>query len=158
MSKILDEVLARLPSLSAKEREIAGHRLLALAVTDVPKNEPDWLFDGIIKELQRRGILGTYRVTLRDAGESAQTYSYYAGAVKTALLEGIRYKPKPPELISLGALAARALADDLEHGPAPISLKVLLRNTDRIPSAVEKSFPGYLGCGLLGQVIMFKGD
>lgn len=115
---------------------------------------PDWLLDGIITELRRRGVIGPQsRPPMRVVLSLLPDYVEQAEAVRLGLLAGVRYKPQPPELLSLGAFAARALADDMDGGPAPVCLQTMLQGLPKMLGAVDKAFPGYLGCGLLGFVL-----
>jgi hypothetical protein len=159
MTADLTEILRRLPRLAPSELEKVAGRLTALRGTASVKadNAPDWLLDGIIIELRRRGVIGpTARPGLAQMRAFAPDYVNQSEEVRAGLLQGIRYKPRPPELSQLGAFAARALADDLEGGPAPVCLEVMVRNLPKMLGAVDNCFPGYLGCGLLGHLMRLK--
>ena len=151
----VEAILKSLPTLSEAELKRISDRIVALRVTaSKPVEDDDWLFAGIVWELRRRGVLApSSRPPVRSTTSFAPKYPEEAKDVRKGLLAGINFKPRSADLYALGALAARALADDLEGGPAPICLQVMLQNTHRMLGAVDKSYPNYLRCGLLGHLL-----
>lgn len=60
------------------------------------------------------------------------------------------------ERYALGKMVARALRDYLvwqEH----FGLKSMLAQVDKIPEALDASFPGYIASGMLGVLIKVRG-
>lgn len=114
-----------------------------LPAVDTPPSD-DYLLMGIEYELRRRGLLGS-----REKLWGVSPKFHRVSASVRATLEERAGKIAPPQRIALGRLCARALADYLDNGPAPISGKLLLDNAHKTMTAVENSFPGYLATGLL---------
>lgn len=156
MRPLLKQVLTILPKLTEAELAEVGRRLSvnrALAGSSAAEGD-DWLFSGIVAELKRRGILAaSAKPAKSNFRRAAPNYDREAAAARDALAKGLSYQPTPVDLLSLGALAARSLADDLEGGPAPICLAVMAQNVQRVVGAVDKDFPDYLRCRQLGFIL-----
>lgn len=107
----------------------------------------DYLFDGCLFELRRRGLMRRDGIIARNRIPS----NYYedAAEVRKLLAGHVGNKLKPVELASLGRLLARCLADYLERGMVPILPKTLLQNISKVPVALDAAYPGYLEAGLL---------
>lgn len=154
-SKALKEVIERLPKLSQKDLGEVRKRL-EFFVQSSPEETPlkDWLFNGIMSELRRRGLESrSARPPVSEIKRAAPSYQMDAERVRTALLAGLSFKPSPPELNILGVLSARALLEDLDGGPAPVCLQTMLQNVSKIPGAVDRCYPGYLASKLLGILV-----
>jgi hypothetical protein len=151
----LKEILHLIDRLKPDElAELSRHltALRGLGPTKGAKGDCAWLTAGILVELRRRGLL-SFSPSAADVRRLAPRYETDAVAVCTTLLRATEGRLKPHELIRFGSLAARALCDDLEGGPAPVSLKVALINVAQIPGAVDKAYPGYLENGWLGALV-----
>jgi hypothetical protein len=130
------------------------------SATSGPQTGADWLFDGILYELQRRGL--SYPKLPKDRLNSLAP-NYFADSVPIMTnlrVELLRVKKRIPgatlrqaELDALGRKAARELARLLQGGPAPMSLRTMLVNVLRIPEALEASYPGYLASGMILHLI-----
>lgn len=163
----LAAVLRMIPNLTSVEKAQALARLKATslgvdggrALAEVP-DAADWLLEGMYFELRRRGLLGAQeRVPARQVQRLAPDWNSAAGAVRKLLAERLRYfgaahSPRYAIMLSLGNVAARALADYLEAGQVPIGLKVLLTNVGKVPQAIDRSFPSYLESGMLHCLVV----
>ena len=90
---------------------------------------------------------------LKATDVASAAYANAASHVREGLLRGVKFKPGTAELDALGELAAECLASDLENGPAPVSLQLMLRHTDQILAAVDNGFPGYMRSRQLGLAL-----
>lgn len=155
MRPLLKQVLTILPKLTEAELAEVGRRLsVNRALAGPPAEGDDWLFSGIVAELKRRGILSASAKPVKSSfRRAAPNYDREAASARDALVRGLNYRPTPVDLLSLGTLAARSLADDLEGGPAPICLAVMAQNVQRVVGAVDKDFPDYLRCRQLGFIL-----
>ena len=162
-----DTILTLLPRLSAQEiREL---RLLLdnyhVAPEDRPREEVDWLFDGVRAELQRRG-LGCPPLTAKFIRSVAPEAPAEAARVRETLLESWRRserdgQPSVTQWLALGRLCAQTLArlveswtvkdDNTTRGrkSVHVSAATMLRHLWRVPEALDASFPGYLAAGIL---------
>lgn len=157
----LKKLLAVIPTLTAPELAEVEKRLRLDRKTRVTSEEveDDWLYAGIVSELKRRGILSaSAKPPVQTLGHGAPEYNRNAKLAREALVRGLNYKPRPPDLLALGRLAARSLADDLQGGPVPICLQVLAQNVHRVVGAVDKDFPDYLRCRQLGFILQRDDD
>jgi hypothetical protein len=110
----------------------------------------DWLLEGIFSELNRRGLMAG-RVPLKRVKEIAPKYAVESERVRGLLMRGLR-RPPYVQLLSLGRVSARALADYLQSW-ASVSLQSLLQNAGKTPEALDASFPDYLSSGMLTYLI-----
>ena len=144
-------VLKHIPKLSLPELKAVQLRLSFLLGTCPSKAAPtdDWLLEGILAELRKRGLWAR-KVTF-PKNILPTYYEAKAAIVRDHLLLGVA-KPnlRPPERMSLGTLAAMALADYLMKVQVPVSPKTMLNNIEKIPLALEESYPGYWDQKLLG--------
>lgn len=150
MSPALETVLRELPHLKPEEIAKVRSRLGAAASFSkaAPIEEIDYLFDGVQCELRRRGLLGRNAVLPRRVVPVG--YEQAASEVRDHLGQSVG-SLSSLDRVALGQLAARELAAYLERGKIPISPKTLLTNIDKIPSAIDASFPGYLEAGVLSS-------
>jgi hypothetical protein len=75
--------------------------------------------------------------------------------VRNQLEEQVKTRIKEPsrtELLNLGTLSARALADYI-HAWSPVGLKPMLQFTGRTLEAIDNSYPDYLQSGMIGYLI-----
>lgn len=156
MSPELTAVLRALPKLQPHElRQIqlkAGASLALSGVTakQIIQDDPigDYLLDGVIAELRRRGLLGQSGGLFKRLMPPA--YQEASAGVRKHLNERVG-QLKAGELAALGQLSARALADYLERGRVPVSPATLMNNISKVPVAIDASFPGYLEAGVLAS-------
>src|ERR1035437_19351 len=147
-------VLKHLPKLGRPDLEKVRQRvvfLLGVAATKGNHPEQDWLLDGITSELRRRGLWSSSPIPKKLLPEG---YAAKSATVQEHLLKGLaKSNPRSVERMALGGLAATALADYLTKVKAPLGPKILLNNIEKVPLALEESFPGYCAQKLLGFCI-----
>ena len=152
----LSTVLKHLPKLGRPDLEKVRRRvvfLLGVVTPDTKGNPPeqDWLLDGITSELRRRGLWSSSPIPKKLLPEG---YAAKSATVQEHLLKGLaKSNPRSVERMALGGLAATALADYLTKVKAPLGPKILLNNIEKVPLALEESFPGYCAQKLLGFCI-----
>lgn len=143
-------------SLDAGDRKKLGLLLSKFAgkpsggIAPRPSLEADWLLTGILSELSRRGLVYRSRGG-PDVRRLAPNYEIDSSIVRDQLKQLLRVsipQPKQVELLKLGSVSARALADYLEPVTA-VGLKVLLNNAGKTLEALDRSFPGYLRSGMI---------
>lgn len=158
MTKPLASVLAHLPQLNPKELvQIRGRVNFLLGMTTDAKASPqrsdhDWLLEGLTQELRRQGLwLKNYPL---PKAIFSKDYALMAAPVRDHLLKGVgRAKLETAQLRSLGVLGTSALTHYLKKIRVPVGPKTVLINIDKIPVALEESFPGYWESGLLGSCL-----
>jgi hypothetical protein len=148
-----DKLVATLPQLTMIQIKELRARLQAL---EAPKDEPvvgDWLTNGILLELKRRGLThGTGTVWKRILPKG---YAEECAEVRGLLLQRVHRALSPAEQHVMGQIVARALADYLIVR-APLGLRGMLTNIWNVPTAMEASYPGYLGSGFME--LLLKGS
>lgn len=116
--------------------------------------ESDWLFQGVVRELKRRGLpafVGSPAM-LRSI---APNFELSSQEVRTYFEQKLSGDPKPPtrtELLALGAILGRSLAVHIEPR-MPVTLRTMLVNVGNSVEALENSFPGYLAAGMLDKLV-----
>lgn len=125
---------------SPSPKEQAGsleHWLLSqMAAVMVSVGQPDgpvWMMQGNAKslaELRRKGIV-------------VQEFCKQASAQRV-------------EQTKLLRIGLDLLYKDLRNYGVPVTPAVLLRHLHRIPATIDRHFPGYAACGLLGLIIQSK--
>ena len=159
MTTAFSQVQALIPKLAPEERtkirmlltKHAGVKESRAAIS-VNTARADWLLQGYLDELERRGQkyhvggMAQIRVLCAD-------YEMNAQAVR-ANLEEMLDEPSRAELLTLGTLIAKAL---IRRFPKlPIGLQPLLSVTGRALEALDDSFPGYIAAGMLSCLITRK--
>jgi hypothetical protein len=148
----LQEIIRKLPRLTLVEKRILLKELGSASVTPPEKSLDDWLLPGIEAELRRRG-LSHRALNQKLINRLAPNYFEESKRVREHLLGQLKpLKLKHAELISLGGIFAQALAS-YRSPVTPIGIKFMLQNVGNIPEAIEQSFPGYLGAGMLQYLI-----
>ena len=148
----LTTVLNHLPKLDIEELMKVKSKLGASLSLSGGKPEPsvteidDYLFNGIMVELRRRGLLG--RNSILTSGILSVKYRQSSAQIRALFKEQLG-ELKPVEYAALGQLAAKALADYLEQANVTIGPSVLVNNIEKVPQALDASYPGYLEAGLL---------
>ena len=146
-------ILKNLPSLTPEELEKVRQRIsVLLGLAPEPFNTQDWLLTGVTEELRRRGLwMKSYPIPSRLLPNK---YTAKSKVLQEFLLEGLgNNKPQRTECLAIAIIATRCLTDWLERSKVPISPRTVLFNLDKIPTALEYSFPGYWAQGLLGVVL-----
>lgn len=141
----VQELLRKLPELSTTDLEKVRRRLQLLRGSSAPSSATaklkaeDWLVEGFCTELRRRGLFagGRYPSLLPS------NWSEKSEGVKTFLLKGFSNKINMTEKRALAALSASQLIDYFQRGGIKVTPKLLFANVEKIPEALEASFPGY---------------
>lgn len=152
-----DQIIGLLPSLTPAERKQVASAIALLGGLESPLGPSvtdDWILAGIISYLVRRGLLAEqgalFGLKRRDA---YKTYMQKMPAIvaffaRIETQSGLYKRHRP----MLALLAARALGDLLiERGI--FSVGAMLTQIDRIPEAMDRAFPDYIACGMLGMVL-----
>ena len=152
------QIIALLPRLTQAElREVqtAIKATNTLSGPDIPEVEDDWLLGAIGVYLARKALIpergSLYHV--RGHKMAYKTYLKKLPGVMPFLTKlesdaGLTRRNRP----MLGFLCARALADQLAN-QSFFSVSTMMTMIDRIPEALDASFPGYAAAGLFGVVI-----
>lgn len=153
MSPALNSILEKLPRLNAVELQTLKVRVgaeLSLSGSSVGPTgstavSEDYVLDGLNYELKRRGLLAYSHMPKRAIPSD---FAEKSAAVRKCLSQ---YMPtlKTVERAALGQLAARALADYLEAKRSAVTPFAMFNQVDRIPLALDMSYPGYLQAGML---------
>lgn len=90
--------------------------------------------------------------------QMAPGFAVGSHAARALVLSKFKTKPNMAGLMRLGQVCGVALADMIAEWPnAPLGVQIMLRQVNRVPEALEASYPGYLRAGLLGLMINTKG-
>jgi len=153
----LQRIINQLPKLTPAERNQLRQVLAFLdggkSAKPLPsKSTDDWLLPGLAHEVKRRG--GSHP-PLNDTTLNKLAPGYVADSLRVCrhLKDGLPVTIKHEQLLAMGRVVARALADYLQNAGVPIGLKVMLNNVAKMSEAIEQSFPGYLEAGWLGYLI-----
>lgn len=161
-SSNVDMLLAQLDRQGLEEFRRKATFLLqqkSASFKTVALENEDWLLEGIKTELSRRGLLQP-----SDSFKLKNSRSYAGFQTKSEQVRELLEKAAPElslvELKYLGEVAAKELARYIESwNPKPgeqkvmVSLFTMLRFVDRVPQAIEVSFPGYIASQVLGIII-----
>lgn len=154
-SSSLDTVLKLLPQLKSDEQLEVKKRvdyLLEQIPYATTRPADDWLTEGVVSELVRRGQLhkGMDWHKVMPKG-----YKKTVEATREFLLKAVRRPLNTAQKYALGRLVARALADYLENTPG-VGLRKMLQCINNVPQALDASYPGYAASGMLGLLIKVK--
>ncbi len=162
MTTIASNIARDLPKLNQSELKELKKRIDALIQLEVewddhPKAIPDhdWLTDGIWSELARRGLVEKTFIVRRVRASSPKDYEARSAAIRKLILQHVNPPLPYPGLMALGQVCGEALARFIQH-QEHFGLKSMLYSIDRVPEALEASFPGYLECGMIGFLIREK--
>lgn len=152
----LQTVLKLLPDLKPHEQIEVRKRLDFLTQSNPfqakKSAREEWLEDCVTEELLRRGI--TFGSDCK--GRLPKGYWQESEAVRKFLLKAIDKPLSTAEKYALGRVTARALADYLENTPG-FGLKVMFQQINKVPQALDASFPGYIADGMLGMLVKVRG-
>lgn len=163
MTVAYQQALGLLPKMTQEERKnlrVALGQLRGTVVSPSASDKisaDDWLFDGIVKELARRGLV--YR--LRDAAgirRMAPNYEEDSMLVRGALEKSLKHGMpdfRPAHLTALGKASARCLANYIVSWKSQpqLGLKLMLVNAGRILEAVDNAFPSYISSGMVSVLV-----
>jgi hypothetical protein len=156
-SSPLDQIRSLLPKLNGVER-----KKIAMLVAKYPGGatngsvrsdnpELDWLLQGFISELKRRGHpvhLGSM-TAVRQLAPNYEVASHEIRGYLERQLDRSDGRPASrTELVVLGGILGRSLAVHIEPR-MPVALRPMLLNVDSTLEALENSFPGYLAAGMI---------
>jgi hypothetical protein len=155
MSVQLNAVLRLLPTLRPEELvELRSKVSASISLSGSPPSTgggaaSDFLLDGIIYELQRRGAIGRNTFAVRRAATGK--YKDEAAAIAATLNE---HYPglSSLELITAGRVIARALANFLQNANIPVTVNTMVNNAGKGITALDESFPDYFESGLLTSI------
>lgn len=152
------QIVALIPKLSeADVKEVVAVLRLAHVLNEAPGAtglDSDWLINGIISYLTKRGFLSPggslYALKHRDAYKTylskLPAVMAYLSKIEQQTNYSTRIRPK------LAYLCASSLADLLTHRNY-FSVSAMLSQIDKIPEAMEEAFPGYYRSGLYHYVL-----
>ena len=163
----LKQIIGKLPKLTKVERQnlrqaldfFDGGKTKAATSAAPQVNVQDWLTPGIIAELRRRGLEYSGLSEKRINGmapdylaESTAVMVYLRRKMLKSKAQASTARLDHAELLGLGRVIAQVLADYLQNVRS-INLKYMLTNISKVPDAIEASFPGYLGAGMLYMLV-----
>jgi hypothetical protein len=156
----LDELLTALPSLSFEELEQVQkttESLLSLSKKPSQEENSDWLLAGILEVIQAKGLSYTVPEFFKIKKDTAHGgFLPKSRKIRTFLETELKNSsnkiPKRVDLYTFGHRCAGMLYDYLEPSHE-MSLDSMLRNVEKLPLAIEASFPGYLAAGLLRMLL-----
>lgn len=160
MLTAFDQVRSLIPSLSKIDRKKALMLLERFGGSDKGASssrseslQADWLLQGILKELGRRGQPSFNGGVVKLRG-IAPNYELASQDIR-AYYEGAILRPTPTELNALGVVLGRSLAKYISswQKSIPIALRPMLLNIERVPEALENSFPNYVAGGMLPMLV-----
>ena len=164
MTVAFELVKSNLTRCTPEERQklkmlIAKHPGTAATKAAVSVNEAqaDWLLQGILSELKRRG----HRHHVQNYAEVRSICSNFEMSsfeVRRELEHQLMRRipePRRDQLLTLGFVSAQALAGYIQRW-APVALKPMLQFSSRTLEAIENSFPNYIASGMVYVLIQRK--
>jgi len=141
-------VLNLLPTLDRPALEKVKQRLDLLLGEAAPAPPVDavdsWLLDAIENLLVARGMLKAGTLRLVVAGPKFDRARRMAQLQQDFLTEKFPVRLTRAQKDVLGYWAAVAMAALITEFNAPVAVRTMLVNLDKVPEAMECSFPGYL--------------
>ena len=154
----VQDLLRHLPELSKADLEKIRQRIQLLTGGDGSKARTDlsddWLLTGVSNELRRRGLLAG-KVW---SGMLPKSWEEKAAPVREYLLEGFNTRLNRTQRVAIAQLAAEKLIAHLEPWADRITPKLVLSTIDRVPAALEDSFPGYWAARSMHFCLLYKGS
>lgn len=162
-SKELNAVLSAVRKLTAAERRFVVKLIrqldgVELSASGYSRHSDDWLLPGLEYELRRRGVL-LVPLSPDKLGRWAPNYVRDSAEIRKALKEKLNKTVNQAELLALGRMCARSLADYLiARAPEGLTLgpKMLLGGINETAVALNKAFPGYLAGGQLAVLLQIR--
>lgn len=164
----LDDIIAALPSLSAQERGRLLQAMRALPAGGGALGAPEpftrqekgpsrgaegdieLCLSAISDVLRKRGLEFASPFVLRKH----PGYGAFAAKVPSVMALLRKATTSRVELSYLVELSVGLLYEDLTRmGATAVSSRLIINHFHRVPSVLNKAFPGYLAAGLLGRVI-----
>lgn len=121
-----------------------------------PVEDEDWLLAGLFAELSRRGLEQRTNFQIKKPVSFAG-FQITSAAVRVVLLQACP-GTTAVQRRALGEVCGYELAKFIESWSHPqvICRDTLLRHVGKVPDAIDRAYPGYLGAGLLSVVIGAK--
>lgn len=141
-----ESVKQSLTSYSPKQlNELKARCSALLSISKQPETNEDWLLEGVFAEIKSRGIPIPPMSKLR-LDNSFKSYSQKSEVIRTLLeSQGDLTKLQKRQLAIICTKCLAAYLDNFTE----VSLHSVFTFVDRIPEALERSFPGYLSSHLL---------
>ncbi len=119
----------------------------------------DWLLHGVLAELRARGELINDRFKLKSS-QSFHNFESRSVDIRTMIIEALPDDLTAVQFKAVGEFCGRELIRYLARIGRPIKLDEVLNNIHLLHRAFEKSFPGYIECGMFSLVVMrmLEGD
>lgn len=155
-----DEIVGSLPSLNADELKDLKKRIgtfvsvgAGASVISSPRDMSDeeLCCQVILEIIALRGI-GRISVSQLRATSGYNQFGKKVVLVMKFIREAIPGVRLHEQRVLLH-LGVRMLCDNMNHLHVPITYGQVLRWFHRIPALINRAFPGYAACGLLGLVI-----
>jgi hypothetical protein len=162
MSNDLYDVLKLLPKLTKDELELVKKRVKGLASLSL--SESDNKVPLAITTIDDDSMMFMHCVSsvLRSTGLEHVSYATMQSHVEASRLKAnvpdlMKYfresKVSRPQLIVLLQMGIEILCRDLARMRVPISFRSIMRNAHRIPSLMNREFPGYAQSGMLRFIV-----
>jgi len=165
MSSNFQKICDLLPSLDRGEleqvRTRCAYQLQHKTAKQTIVDQQDWLLEGVLAELQFRGIYTSRNQLQIKNPRSFAGYTTKATAVR-ALLEHAAPNLTSLQKMSLGRVSAHELFEFLtswkdEDGVSrPVTLNLMLESVHLVPNALDRAFPGYMASQMLGLIVRYE--
>ena len=155
----MQKLIAALPRLSPDElQELAGRAKALAAVTPTTSSKPtvevataeDMLLDAISTTMSRMGVEHTSMSMLRKGPHYASFKEKAPSVIQFVRKAVPGDRLKQMAVLSIGV---KLLYKNLEEMELPVSSRYLMQHIHRLPSVINKSFPGYATAGMLAWIL-----
>jgi hypothetical protein len=156
-----EQILRLIPTLSSDDLGPVQAALNLTRDTKEVPNQPDissdWILGGIMTYLCKRGVLaekGAYWKIKKSA--QYKTYLHKLPGIMgymTRIEQSLTTVSKHRTM--LGYITAKALAQYLE-GQGIFCVSTMLSQIDKIPEAIEASYPNYVSSGMFGFILQME--
>lgn len=153
----LNHVLSLLRKLTAQQRRHVVSYIGKLDGEVSIEHGEDWLLPGIEYELKRRGLL-MVPLTKKRLAQWAPNYTEHSRKLRAGLEAYLHHSRTQLWLLAFGKVCARSLVeylikDKFSDTPHTVGPQIVFRNMADLPTAIERSFPGYMTSGTLPMVV-----
>jgi hypothetical protein len=150
-------VVSSLPHLSADELHELGQRIKALSsfqTTDLPQSittdaKGDLILDAIASFMQGRGLEFTSASTLVRSPQ----YRAFAQKIPAVMKYLEQVTTVQIEQRAIAAIAVELLYENLVEMGVAVTSRTVMSHVHRIPSILNRAFPGYAQCGMLHMIV-----
>lgn len=157
-----DAVVSDLPSMGydgllkvrqAVELLLAGNAA-APAMTGPPDGLEGILFDAMEAELTKRGLRRTLPFDAFKRSSHYRTWRQAIGGIQDFLTKEFNGHIKDKrDKVALCRLLISTLCDELRERDIPLGYGTVASNISRLSEVFDRSFPGYLQCGMAHIVV-----